>query len=449
MRSPATSEQLTGSESLLWTIERDPVLRSTVVVLFLLDGKPDVDLVRQRISAASEEFPRLHQRITTSRTGPPRWSDAGPVDLDHHVQHIALPRRSGLRELLDLGGSMAGEAFDPARPLWRVVLVDRPGGAALILKVHHALTDGVGGVGLLSLLTDPPAGRRRPRRPPPADNAARPALVAAVARLGDLAMHPTSTIRAVPEVARSVGKMLAPAGRACSPLMTGRGVDRHLATIDVPRDGLEAAAHVAGQTLNDAFLAAVVGGMASYHRRHGVALERLRITMPISTRHDGDRAGGNRFVPARFVVPVTTDDPVARMRVLGEISHRWRHEPAVGLASGLADVLELLPGQVTTSLFSSMLKGVDVVATNVPGLARPSTLGGAAITRMYGFAPPAGAAVNVALVTHADVCCIGVVVDSAAIGDPDQLVECLRAAFTDVVGVGSKRSRDTTDVRTT
>ena len=147
--------------------------------------------------------------------------------------------------------------------------------------------------------------------------------------------------------------------------------------------------------------------------------------MPISTRHDGDRAGGNRFVPARFVVPVTTDDPVARMRVLGEISHRWRHEPAVGLASGLADVLELLPGQVTTSLFSSMLKGVDVVATNVPGLARPSTLGGAAITRMYGFAPPAGAAVNVALVTHADVCCIGVAVDTAAVEDPDQLVECL------------------------
>ena len=74
MRGPAATEQLTGSESLLWTIERDPVLRSTVVVLFLLDGKPDVDLVRQRISAASEEFPRLHQRITTSRTGPPRWS---------------------------------------------------------------------------------------------------------------------------------------------------------------------------------------------------------------------------------------------------------------------------------------------------------------------------------------------------------------------------------------
>ena len=38
--------------------------------------------------------------------------------------------------------------FDRARPLWEATLIDglADGGAALLCKVNHALTDGVGGV---------------------------------------------------------------------------------------------------------------------------------------------------------------------------------------------------------------------------------------------------------------------------------------------------------------
>jgi hypothetical protein len=258
--------------------------------------------------------------------------------------------------------------------------------------------------------------------------------------LGRAITHPVSTLRTAPQLGRSAAKLLAPAGRPFSPVMTGRGIDRHLTTIDLARRDLERSARATGATVNDVFLAAVIGGVARYHARQGVRLEQLRVTMPISTRHDGDESGGNRFVPARFVAPAAISDPVERVHALGQIVRRWRGEPALGLSSVLAGVLERLPGDVTTMLFGSMLKGVDVVATNVPGLTRPSSIGGAEITTMFGFAPTAGAALNVALVSHVDRCCVGVAVDSAAVADPDDLTSSLCEAFDEVVALGPRQS---------
>ena len=52
---------------------------------------------------------------------------------------------------------------------------------------------------------------------------------------------------------------------------------------------------------------------------------------------------------------------------------------------------------------------------------------------MYAFAPPAGAAVNVSLISHCDTCCIGVVTDTTAVPDADVLLECLREGFDELL----------------
>ena len=70
-----------------------------------------------------------------------------------------------------------------------------------------------------------------------------------------------------------------------------------------------------------------------------------------------------------------------------------------------------------------MLKCCDFVTSNVPGAPVPVYIGGARVERLYAFAPPAGAAFNVTLISHCDTCCIGVVIDTTAVPDPDVLVE--------------------------
>lgn len=453
-----TSTPLSSSEAVLWMIERDPVLRSTIVAVAVLDGPPDLARLSRRVELAANAFPRLHQRVAPARTGVPRWTDAPGFDVEHHLTHVRLPRPGSRRQLLDLASEQAGAAFDPARPLWHLTVVDglKGGQSALIVKLHHAVTDGVGGIGLLPIFTDTQPGTdqepelgtvdtaRRPRRQP--RRAGPFSQVASVVR--DAATDPAATLALGPRFARSTAKFLAPATEQLSPVTTARGLDRRLATLDVPLADLAGAGKAVGGTLNDAFLAAVVGGLHRYHQKHGRTPEELRVTMPISFRRHDDEAGGNRFTPARFAVPLTIDDPVARMQALGQIVRSWRQEPAIRITDVLAGVLSHLPDELTTSLFGSMLKGVDFVATNVPGSPERRWLAGAEVLNFYGFGPTSGAAVSFALVSNFETCGIGINADAAAIPDADVLLACLEEGFAEVIRIGEAGGLATTSAVT-
>ena len=71
-------------------------------------------------------------------------------------------------------------------------------------------------------------------------------------------------------------------------MLHGRGLARRLGVLEVPVEDLRRAGKVAGGSINDAFLAAVVGGLSRYHAHHAASLEQLRITMPINLREDTD-----------------------------------------------------------------------------------------------------------------------------------------------------------------
>jgi hypothetical protein len=83
-----------------------------------------------------------------------------------------------------------------------------------------------------------------------------------------------------------------------------------------------------------------------------------------------------------------------------------------------------------------MLKGTDFVATNVPGPRGELQVAGARLERIYAFSPPAGAGVNVSLVSVGRHACLGVNMDTAAVPDDSLLLECFRAAFGELVRLG-------------
>ncbi|MEP7114230.1 MAG: WS/DGAT domain-containing protein, partial [Ilumatobacteraceae bacterium] len=328
-------------------------------------------------------------------------------------------------------------------------------------KVHHSITDGVGGVKLGQLLLDE---KRHPARHVTKTHSVDPRHTSgleAVAQsmAGDIRIAATASVRsaqALPGVAakaltnpgepimrvarelRSIGKLLAPVTKPSSPIMTDRGLSRRLDSFDIPLDSLMTAAHAADSTLNDAFLASVSGGMRLYHHRHNAPVDTLRVTMPINMRLPGDAPGSNRFTPARFALPVSTVDAGDRMRQLGLLARNWRMEPSVKRTELVANILNRLPVFVATSLLGSMLKAIDFVATNVPGLKHRAYMAGGEVIREYAFAPPSGAAFSIALMSHIDQCCIGINIDTSAVPDPEVLTECLREGFDEVLAVGRK-----------
>ena len=456
---------LNPSDTLMWTIERDPCLRSTIVAVSLLDRSPDWARLHARIASACDLIPRLRQHVETVplRLGLPRWEVDEFFDLDYHLRRTVAPAPADLRSVLDLAGLMAMTAFDKDRPLWEFTLVEglEDGRAAFIQKVHHSVTDGVGGVKLARILLDetrrPPAASATRRVAGPAP---RGGLTSVAESLADdaraLIELSTRGARGLPALAgraitnpgrqamslsrqmRSIAKLLAPVTRPRSPVMTQRGLSRRFDTFDVPIEAMKAAAHAADSSLNDAFLAGVAGGMRRYHERHGAPVDALRVTMPINMRRAGDPPGSNRFSPARFTLPVATVDAGARMRQLGLLARGWRKEPSLPLTDVIAGALIRLPAVAATSILGSMLKAIDFVATNVPGQRRRTYLAGAEVVREYAFAPASGSAFSVALMSHVDHCCIGINADTSAVPDPEVLTACVVEGFEEVLAIGRK-----------
>jgi hypothetical protein len=153
--------------------------------------------------------------------------------------------------------------------------------------------------------------------------------------------------------------------------------------------------------------------------------------MPISMRRESDPVGGNRITLERFTVPTGEADPGARVRMTGWRCRAARYEEALPWSDAVAGALNLLPSGV----IGSMLKHVDFLASDVPGVPVTLYLAGAEVTGNYAFGPTTGAALNVTLVSYRGTCCVGCNVDTTAVPDAEILVDCLRQGFDEVLGL--------------
>jgi WS/DGAT/MGAT family acyltransferase len=460
-------DRMSDSDALMWHIERDPVLRSTIVGVWLLDAAPDPVRLRERAERALHHIPRLRQRVAANpfSIAPPRWEIDPDFDLDFHLRTLRAPGGGSLRELLDFCQPIAMQSFDRDRPLWELYVVEGLAGgrAGLVMKLHHAISDGVGLVQMMGRMmetwrTPDPARKPRPLPPLPEPvyrgigerfldalgherrkqvGRALGVLGALRSGLPDALRSPLETGRELADALASVGRLLQPVSEPLSPLMRGRSLRHHLDAFGVPLSGLRAAAKKAGGTVNDAFVAGVVEGMRRYHERHGVAIEKLRMTMPINVRAgEKGRRAGNQFVPARFEVPCDILDPVERMQRIGEAVRRQRSEPALPLVDEISSFLNRFPGIVSAQLFGSMLKGVDLVTSNVPGPQQDVYASGALIEEIYGFGPLSGAAANVTLFSYRGACGIGIHTDQQAVADPAGFRACLAEGLEQMLALG-------------
>ena len=447
-----------NTDALAWNMEHDPGLRSTIVGVTWLGSRPDFAVLSARLGEITRVVPRFCQRpvrppgiLTT-----PRWIDCD-LDLSLHLKRMEAPSPYTADTVLEFARSEAMTEFEPSRPLWAATLIEGLQGdrAALVLKLHHSLTDGVGAIqlGMLLYETTPEPGpvgtTARPEQEPEpsATELTREAVAHSMRRLAwtardgvarlvplasDVVRHPVRSTLDALATTSSLGRFVMPVSETLSPIMTGRSLDRHLDLIEVDLAELKAVGSAGGTTLNDAFVASVTGGLRRYHELHGTPVRDLRVTMPISLRRHDDPIGGNRITLERFTIPVGEADPGVRIRLTGWRCRAARYEEAVPLSDAVAGLLNLLPAGV----IGSMLKHVDFVASDVPGVSVPLFLAGAPVTGTYAFGPTTGAALNVTLVSYLGICCIGCTIDTAAVPDPDVLVDCLRQGFDEVLALG-------------
>jgi WS/DGAT/MGAT family acyltransferase len=442
-------------------MERDPTLRSTIVGVAWLDRSPDWDTLVERIDRATQTVPMFRQRIDEppGKLAPPRWTTDDRFDLTWHVRRIDAPSPHTPATVIEFARNAAMTAFDHAHPLWEFTLVERleGGRAALVMKVHHALTDGLGSMQLalelFDLESDPPARAPQPHvspadEPEPqslvreslawdwhrAFGAVRTTARSTIPTVWRAVRHPVGWVGQTVDTAGSIARTLAPVSKTLSPIMKERSVTRHLDMLEVKLDDLKRAAANAGGSVNDGFMAGVTGGLRRYHEHYGAPVDELRVTMPISIRKPDDPPGGNRITLLRFAVPVSDADPASRIRAMDRLCRTARDERSVDFTGAIAGTLNLLPRAV----IGGMLKHIDFLASDIPGFPLPIYLAGARVERYAAFGPTVGTSVNCALLSYNGACCVGINMDTAAVAAPTLLVDCLREGFEEVLALGGE-----------
>jgi diacylglycerol O-acyltransferase / wax synthase len=453
------TEFMRNTDAFTWAMESDPRLRSTVVSVVLLERSPDWDAVRERFDLLSRKLPMVRQRVAASPPpAPPRWEYDRDFDLNYHMRRAAVRAPGTLDDVLELARLAEMQDFDRARPLWETTFVDglENGGAAMVCKFHHALTDGIGGVQIAMNLFNLSEELYEHEPLPPEPEVSRPPLLSGyrdtwrydTGLLGgavtgavkwaprlvyDSVRRPVGTMRSAAATAASVYRTVRPIRRTGSPLITDRGLIRRLGVHQVPMPPLREAAHRCGGALNDAFVAGVAGGLRRYHQKHGVAVGDLHLTMPISLRTRADEIGGNRVTLMRFDVPVGEADPAARIRAIHQRTGAVRDERSLPYTQLIAGVLNLVPRWY----IGSVLRHVDFLASDVPGVPVPVFLGGAPVRAQFAFGPTIGSSVNVTLLTYVDTCALGINVDTAAIPDYDVFHDAIVASFDELLVLAS------------
>jgi len=453
-------DRMNEAEALMWRSENHPRLSSTICSLMLFDTSPDWDRFLAAHEWATELVPRCRQRVMDPLlpVGPPAWVPDESFQLDYHVRRTHLPGAGTMAQLLELAQTEALAPFDRSRPLWEGTLVEglEGGRAAYLLKLHHSLTDGLGGIQLLALVQsrtrehtkDKPRAAPRESTYPSnpwdltttviGEQARRLPGVAARAVTGSARMLAgrSSALGEAVRYGSSLRRTLASPPATPSPLLQDRrGSTWRFQVMECELADLKAAATLARGSLNAAYVAALLGGLRRYHERHGVDIEDLSMVMPVSMRKSDDPMGGNKFAGAYFAAPIGVADPVERIAVLRGIVLTLRVEPALDTLSLVAPLLNRVPARVGQMAFDLVGSAAQLSASNMPGAPYPVYMAGARVERIFPFGPLPGVAVMAGLISHDGTCCIGLNIDGDAITDMDMFMECMNEGLVEVTSV--------------
>ncbi|MFI2364680.1 wax ester/triacylglycerol synthase domain-containing protein [Promicromonospora sp. NPDC019610] len=345
------------------------------------DGDVDLDLLRRALAERVPGVPRLARRVRRARHALV-WEPVR-LDLAAHVRQVAsVDGRGGFEALC---ARLVVTPLPLDRPLWELLVVPgvAPARAGIVLRVHHAMADGVAAVRLAQALMDPVASDRAtdsvdPVAGPPTDSADRVG--------GDGGTRPArDRVRAV---VSGVSRTTAFLRRAVPPtVLLGRvGRRRAVAFVDVDLGRLAAGARTAGATVNDALLVAAAAAARSALLARGEEVpDVLPASVPVALPHRGrsGNATGVMLVP----MPAHEADLARRLRRVAASTRAAKDD------ARSRGTYELTRTHVGTWVFARLARRQRLIVmfvTNVRGPRRPLALAGARVERIWPVAALGG-----------------------------------------------------------
>ncbi|MFI9583820.1 wax ester/triacylglycerol synthase family O-acyltransferase [Streptomyces sp. NPDC052236] len=411
-----------------------------------------LELLAERAAA----IPRLRMRVrdVLLPVGGAAWAAAKDFDVRRHVRHVRLPDGDSdghfAAEATAIAGELMEQPLERGLPPWEMYLLTaRPGGPfAVLVKLHHALADGMRavaiGAGIFDEIADARAvGVRRARAVPPRSWLAGPWRAAGFARgrieeLGRAVGVGASVVRASRFDPRGVPALCA-----------GSSGTRRLSTAVLDLAGVRQVRRAVGGTGNDVLLATVAGALRRWmvDRDEPLPAADPRALVPVSRRRPGSPPGsGNKLSAYLLALPVSDPDPRSRLDAVRTAMDRNKAAGPSRGAGALAVLADQLPP--LAHRFGAPLAGgaarmlFDVLVTSVPLPRSALSLGGCPLREIYPMAPLArGQSLAIAMSTYGGQVHVGLVADGKAVPDLDRLAHGLSEELDALLAAASTDSR--------
>ncbi len=366
----------------------------SIAALAIFDGPPPgQDEIEAMVEPKLDLVPRYRQRIrfVPFDAGRPVWCDDPHFSLRYHVRHTALPSPGSDEQLQTLVGRVMSQQLDRTKPLWELWVVEglEDDRWAMLIKMHHCLSDGVAATDLMTVLLDEsPDAEPREANPWTPERTPSPLQLMTDAVIERLT-SPREVVETVLHALNAPGRTAKKLGDLADGLVTFRrfmnldlesslngpiGPHRSWRWAETTLADVKKIRSAHGGTVNDVVLAVITRGFRDLllSRDEPVRDLVVRTLVPVSVRGDDEHDVQNNRVSAMFAeLPVGIGDPVERLHAIGEQMDELKthHQSEAGetlmALSGLAPpVMFALAARTFADVPQSY---VQTVTTNVPG----------------------------------------------------------------------------------
>lgn len=437
-RTPA-AERMSGPDALMLNMESASNPMHTLKVAVLDTARRGRPLGLTEIAGVLPDhlgmFPRATQRLAWARGhgARPFWVRDNDFDVWQHLDErwVAAPgRRAELDELLS---ELAVRQLDRSRPLWGLTLVHGLAGGrqAVVVRVHHAVADGLAALNTFMAATAGPDERvgqapvDRTRIDHDDDELTRAARSESRRMIRDLPSAASALVRAFSAKRKAGNADLIP-----KPLTVRRtsfnarsGAERICASGDIPLAAVQRLALATGTTVNGALHGVIAGAiraeLIARGEEPGVAVSIFGVCKDLAST----RVQGNEIATAMAYLRSDLADPVERIAATGASCAATVHcRRAVGFE--LTDVLATYTGRL-----GPMFRGLaanraplvmnNITTANMPGPRTTRWVGDIEVVDWISFALAiAPADVNLTTYSYAGKLSMGLIATPESMPDP-------------------------------
>ena len=447
-----------------WLRMDRPANLMQIIGVMVFDGRLDPERFKRTVAKRLLRYHRFRQIAELDSDGA-WWVDDDDFDLDLHIRRTVLPAPAGKRELQKFVAEMASEPLNPSRPRWEYQLVETADGdSAVVVRVHHAIADGIALIGVLHSLTDdvpdaPDTGVRESDTPKRASRnderedkeaddgdlfwsvIAEPITDLALAsiRLGGTLWGHYQGLRNDPgtlldyasvagAIANEVGKLALMPSDSQTRLKGKPGTVKRVSWSDpIPLPEVKAVGKVLGCSVNDLLLSAVAGALRAYLQEKGESTTDvdIRAMVPVNLRpvsHKSDL--GNHFGLVALELPVGIENPLARLYTTKARMEALKSSYQAQVTYGLLGLVGMAPRFLQQQVLDLLASKATAVMTNVPGPQEPRYLAGKKLKQQMFWVPQSGnIGIGVSILSYDGKVQFGLITDKGLVDDPERIVD--------------------------